>query len=114
MQFEYASSFSKKNSIKERMCSHLSKGPKEIDLQKAIVYLKLKELNCSKKAARNFTSKKICKSDSTLARDGPAECRKLKVRPSDTQITVKGWKNIGHQYEMGKGYNNGLDEDSYY
>lgn len=48
--------------------------------KEAILYLKLRKEGCSRKSALSFSSKAVCRSDSTRTIFGPPSFRLLKVR----------------------------------
>ena len=49
-------------------------------------------------------------SDTSLTRDGPANFRKLRVKKTGKEMTVNGWSNVPHEYEMGRRFINGKHE----
>lgn len=48
--------------------------------KEAILFLKLRKEGCSRKTALNFSSKNVCRSDSTRTLYGPPDFRTLKVK----------------------------------
>ena len=55
-------------------------GTKNADLKNAIVYMKLKNSGCPRKKAVKFSSKNICKVDTTKQYVGPKNFRILKIK----------------------------------
>ncbi len=51
------------------------------DKNRAILYIKLLKSGCPRLKAMHFSSKNICKTDSTKMFDGPKDFRILKVKP---------------------------------
>lgn len=71
------------NLIKE--CVKLKANNKNIKIlneteKEAIIFLKLRNEGCPRKAAISFTSRKICLTDSTKLTDGPPNFRILKIK----------------------------------
>lgn len=99
---------SKATVLQPRICSHMNYTTSTPDFQRALIYLKLLESGskCTKSEAMQFASKNVCMSDSTLVYDGPAKNRVLKVKHKPNEITIKGWVNMGHEYVLGKNYDN--------
>ena len=50
------------------------------DEKTAVIYLKLRSKSCGKLKSKTFTSKPVCRVDSTRQIDGPASSRILNVR----------------------------------
>ena len=78
------------------------KGP--VDIKKAVAYLKLRSDGCSQKESISFCNRRVCKTDSTKTKDGPANFRTLKVIPNPHASLVKGWTSGLPNYSMGKNY----------
>ena len=106
MRYDLGSTMSMKIDVQQRICSHMNYISSSPDLQRAMIYLKLIEEGCDEKAAMQFASKNVCMSDATLEWDGPANFRKLKVKHHQNAITLKGWINMGLEYELGRGFSN--------
>lgn len=51
------------------------------DSKRAVIFMKLLEAGCPKFKAMHFSSKNICRTDSTKKIDGPEKFRILKVKP---------------------------------
>ena len=51
------------------------------DTKRAVIFMKLLDAGCPKFKAMHFSSKNICRTDSTKTTDGPDKYRILKVKP---------------------------------
>ena len=68
------------------------------------VFLKLKDLGCSKRNALIFVQKPKCRTDTTKELDGPPECKILKLKVN-SNFTHQGWEVTGnYEYNMDKVY----------
>lgn len=87
---------------------------KNIDIKRAIAYLKLRNEGCSQKIAQPFCARTVCKVDSTKETDGPCLFRTLKFRKNSSSIdkapTLNGWLNCLPAYDMGTQYTSDVKE----
>lgn len=106
MKFDTQKTLPKSTDVQVRTCSHMNYKTSTPDLQRALIYLKLKDIGCDAESAMKFASKNVCMSDATLKHDGPANFRKLKVNRSHNRATMKGWISGGQKYDLGQGFAN--------
>ena len=62
------------------------------DSRRGVIFLKLRQVGCNKKTALAYSSKPICREDSTRFVNGPAGCRILKVK--NHSVLTSNVKNV--------------------
>ncbi|KAL4506925.1 hypothetical protein ABPG72_001346 [Tetrahymena utriculariae] len=72
--------------------------------KEAIIFLKLRNEGCPRKPALKFSSKTVCKSDSTRVIFGPPNHRILQVQQLPSYSLQKGWFQGNLYYKMDKDY----------
>lgn len=79
--------YSKKVELTPRDCTRFSEHKKDMEVNSAMIYLKLRDEECRRKAALTFSGKNYCRVDSTKQHFGPPDLRVLKIAPSRQKIT---------------------------
>ncbi|KAL4461005.1 hypothetical protein ABPG74_016477 [Tetrahymena malaccensis] len=72
--------------------------------KEAIIFLKLRNEGCPRKPALKFSSKTVCKSDSTRTIFGPPNHRILQVQQLPSYSLQKGWFQGNLYYNMDKDF----------
>lgn len=102
--------FSKKVELTPRDCTRFNERKKDMEVNAAMIYLKLRDEECRRKKALTFSGKSYCRVDSTKQHFGPPDMRILKIAPSKQKITHnvtsdnEGWLYALPQFEMGKDF----------
>lgn len=79
--------FSKKVDSNPLTCNRFTSGKRDISVQNALVYLKLRDEGCKRKAALSFGGKSFCKFDSSVEKAGPPSFRVLPLAKKQPQLT---------------------------
>ena len=79
--------FSKKVELTPRDCTRFNERKKDINIDSAMIYLKLRDESCRLKDALTFAGKSYCRVDSTKQRFGPPNQRILKIESTGQKIT---------------------------
>jgi hypothetical protein len=84
---------------------------KNIDVKKAVAFLKLRKDGVPSKEALPWCARTTCKFDSTKTTDGPIGFRDLlKIKKNENLLNVRGWSECQPIYDMGQGYCSSIEE----